>query len=86
MSEQSFIEALDQALELLNQGYPREHCIQQFPEHADRLWPMLQVADDLQCLAYSFNASLDRMRVDPDWQTLLADLEQDQPEHFPTSG
>jgi hypothetical protein len=72
----SFIEALDQALELLEQGYPFEYCVQQFPEHSDRLRPLLQVGDDLRRLAQAPAPQLDPSKTTPDWNKLLADVPQ----------
>jgi hypothetical protein len=82
MSEQALIEALDQALALREQGYPLEYCVQQFPQHADCLWPLLQVGDELRCFAQASNALLEVVRVELDWETLLAAIPQDHPDVF----
>ncbi len=79
MSRLSFTEALDQALELLEQGHPLEYCVRQFPEYADELRPLLQVSDDLHRLASAPLPILEKVSAEPDWETILAQIPQDQP-------
>jgi len=79
VSRLSFTEALDQALELLEQGHPLEYCVRQFPEYADELRPLLQVSDDLHRLAGAPLPFFEKATIEPDWETLLANVPQDQP-------
>src|SRR5215210_3660572 len=72
----SFTEALDEALQLLEQGQPLEFCVRRFPEHADELRPLLQVSDDLRRLADAPLPSFNPQEVEPDWQMLLGSTPQ----------
>jgi hypothetical protein len=82
VSRLSFTDALDQALELLEQGHPLEYCVRQFPEYADELRPLLQVSADLQRLADSAIPSFTKATVEPDWDAILAEVPQDRPRRF----
>src|SRR4028118_430518 len=75
VSSLSFIEALDQALQLLEQGQPLEQCLQQFPEYADELRPLLMVSDDLRRLADT-PPTATKPSTQPNWEELLHDVPQ----------
>lgn len=80
MSNVSFIEALDQALHLLEQGYSLEKCLAHFPEYADELRPLLMVSDDLRRLAHTALPSDGTSESpQPDWHRLLHGVPQQQP-------
>ena len=76
MTRMSFTEALDEALELLEQGQPLEYCVRRFPEHADELRPLLQVSDDLRRLADAPLPLHNLQDAEPDWQMLLKSTPQ----------
>ena len=86
MSNLSFTEALDQALELLEQGHPLEYCVQQFPEYADELRPLLMVSADLHSLADLSFPSFDKATIEPDWESILAQTPQQPRRRFRTYG
>ena len=79
----SFTEALDQALELLEQGHPLEYCVRQFPEYSDELRPLLLVSDDLRRLADAPLPIFEKMAAEPDWDSLLANVPQATPSRLP---
>ncbi len=82
MSRLSFTEALDQALELLDQGHPLEYCVRQFPEYSDELRPLLQVSADLYSLATVSLASLETPSREPDWEAILSRTRQEPERRF----
>ena len=76
MSRLSFTEALDLALELLEQGHTLEDAVQQFPEYADELRPLLQITENLQQMAHEPMPAFDRVAATINWEQLLSDVPQ----------